>query len=69
MAKDLQQYSLAYYDVSRRMVRMNKRLYDKLEERVAEQRGYHWALTSFAVKAWGETEAEKAKFEDLEAWK
>jgi hypothetical protein len=32
---------------------MNKRLEDKLGERIAEQRGWHWALTSFASKAWG----------------
>jgi hypothetical protein len=25
---------------------------------VSEKRGWHWALTGFAVKVWGETEHE-----------
>jgi hypothetical protein len=34
---------------------MNKRLETEFGERIAEQRGWHWALTSFAVEAWRET--------------
>jgi hypothetical protein len=32
---------------------MNKRLEKELGERVAEKRGWHWALTSFAFEVWG----------------
>ena len=27
-------------------------------ERIAEKRGWHWALTNFATEAWRETEPE-----------
>jgi hypothetical protein len=37
---------------------MNRRLKDKLGEYIAEQRGWHWALTSFAREAWGETKKD-----------
>lgn len=36
---------------------MNKRLEKELGERVAEKRGWHWTLTSFAFEVWGEVEA------------
>jgi hypothetical protein len=32
---------------------MNKRLQIEFGEEVAEQRGWHWALTSFAFETWG----------------
>jgi len=35
---------------------MNRRLEWELGERVAEKRGWHWALTSFGFDVWGETE-------------
>jgi hypothetical protein len=35
---------------------MNKRLEKELGECIAEKRGWHWALTSFAVEIWGEAE-------------
>jgi hypothetical protein len=34
---------------------MNKRLKNQFGERIVEKRGWHWALTSFAVEIWGET--------------
>jgi len=37
---------------------MNKRLEKEFWEQVAEQRGWHWALTSFAVEAWSKTKEE-----------
>ena len=37
---------------------MNKRLEKEFGEQVAEQRGWHWALTSFAVEAWSKTKDE-----------
>jgi len=35
---------------------MNKRLKKEFGELVAEKRGWHWALTSFVLEAWGATE-------------
>jgi hypothetical protein len=35
---------------------MNRRLEKEFGERVAEKRGWHWALTSFVVEVWGESE-------------
>jgi hypothetical protein len=55
VAKDLQQYSLKYYDVSRRIVRMNKRLKLETGEVLFEKRGHRWALTKFAFDAYGAT--------------
>jgi len=40
---------------------MNSRLEKEFGEHVAEKRGWHWALTSFAVEVWGETEKEWEK--------
>jgi len=37
---------------------MNRHLEKEFGEQVAEQRGWHWALTNFVVEAWGETESE-----------
>jgi len=47
-------YDLKYYDVSRRIVHMNKRLFEELAECLFEKRGLKWALTSFAFEVWGE---------------
>ena len=48
--------SRSSHQISRRLLRMNKRLEKEFGEHVAEQRGWHWALTSFATDAWGATE-------------
>ena len=58
LAAKLVSFKVKLFQVSRRILRMNKRLYDKLEEHVAEQRGWHWAMTSFAVDAWGKTQKD-----------
>ena len=42
--------------MSRRILRMNKRLEKEFGEKVAEKRGWHWSLTSFATEVWGETD-------------
>jgi hypothetical protein len=55
VAAGLSQYGLVYYDVSRRIVRMNKRLFAKTREFLFEKRGHKWALTSFAFESWGKT--------------
>jgi len=32
---------------------MNKRLKKELGQQLVEKRGWHWALTNFAVRIWG----------------
>jgi len=54
-------YGLKYYDVSRRIVRMNKHLHFETGELLFEKRGHKWALTSFAFDVYGDTEAEVAR--------
>jgi hypothetical protein len=55
VAKELG-HGLEYYDVSRRIVRMNKRLEHETGEQLFEKRGHRWALTSFAFEVWGDME-------------
>jgi hypothetical protein len=57
LAFRLSQFRVRRHQVSRRIQRMNKRLEKELGERVAEKRGWHWGLTSFAFDVWGEAEA------------
>ena len=56
LAAKLQRFRITRHQVSRRILRMNKRLEKEFGEYVVEKRGWHWALTSFAVEVWGETE-------------
>jgi hypothetical protein len=49
-------FKLNRFQVLRRIKAMNRRLEKELGQRVAEKRGHHWALTSFAVEVWGEAE-------------
>ena len=44
-------YGLRYYDVSRRIVRMNKRSHFETREFIFEKRGDKWALTSVAFES------------------
>jgi hypothetical protein len=54
LATRLEDYSVKRHQVSRRIVRMNKRLQKEIGETLVEQRGWHWALTGFALEIWGE---------------
>ena len=54
----LKMYGLRHYHVSRRIVRMNKRLFEKMREHLFEKRGHRWAFTSFAFEAWGKSSEE-----------
>jgi len=56
LAARLNQFKVTRHQISRRILSMNKRLERELGERLAEKRGWHWALTSFAFDIWGETE-------------
>jgi hypothetical protein len=55
LVSKLERFKIARHQVSRRIVRMNKRLEKEFGEHLVEKRGWHWALTSFAVEYWGET--------------
>jgi hypothetical protein len=37
---------------------MNKRLSERIDRCVAEQRGWHWALTNFCYESWGKSVKE-----------
>jgi hypothetical protein len=52
----LERFKVTRHQISRRILRMNKRLEKEFREHITEKRGWHWALTSFAVEVWGETE-------------
>jgi hypothetical protein len=62
LPKDLQtkleRFKVTRHQVSRRIIRMNRRLEREFGEPVAEKRGWHWALTIFAVEAWGDSKPE-----------
>jgi hypothetical protein len=54
----LQRFKVTRHQISRRILRMNKRLEKEFGERIAEKRGWHWALTSFAFESWNETQRQ-----------
>jgi hypothetical protein len=58
VAVRLERFKVTRHHVSRRLKRMNKRLQKQIKESVAEQYGWHWALTSFALEAYGATEED-----------
>lgn len=55
-------YRLQYYEVSRRVLRMNRKLHFETGKLLFEKRGHRWALTSFGFESLGKTggEAEEA---------
>jgi hypothetical protein len=65
LAVKLERFKVTRHQISRRLVRMNKRLLRKLGECVAEQRGWHWALTSFALDAYGDTDLDHGYSESM----
>jgi hypothetical protein len=60
-AKSLSQYGVSRFNVSYRIVRMNKRLKKKTGKLLFEKRGHNWALTSFAFEVWGVNEIGGSK--------
>jgi hypothetical protein len=54
----LQQFKVNRHQISRRILKMNKRLEKEFGERIAEKRGWHWALTHFAFESWNETQRQ-----------
>jgi hypothetical protein len=51
LAVKLECFKVTRHQISRRILRMNRRLVKELGSQVAEQRGWHWALTGFALDA------------------
>ncbi len=54
----LAKYHLRYYAVSRRLVRMNKRLHFETGEALFEKRGHRWAVTKFGFEIWCKSKKE-----------
>jgi hypothetical protein len=53
VAEKLAGFGVTRFHVSRRIGRMNKRFRERVDEALFEQRGWRWALSRFAVNAWG----------------
>ena len=51
-------YNLKYYDVARRLVRLNKKLQYETGKLLSEKRGKRWALTRFAFEVYGASLAD-----------
>jgi len=56
LALKLVKFNVTRHQVSRRIMRMNRRLEKEFGEQLAEQRGWHWAMTRFTIDSWGKTE-------------
>ena len=56
LAAKLERFKVTRHQISRRILRMNKRLKKEFGEHIAEKRGWHWAMTSFVFEAWHEIE-------------
>jgi hypothetical protein len=56
MQAKLERYKVTRHQISRRILRMNKRLEKEFGECIAEKRGWHWTLTNFVLEVWGESE-------------
>ena len=59
LAVNLEKFKVTRHQVSRRILRMNKLLEKEFGERLVEKRGWHWALTSFALGAYGAVDVEE----------
>ena len=55
LATKLARFEVTRHQISRRLLRMNKRLEKEFGEHVAEKRGWSLTLTSFIAEVWGET--------------
>ena len=61
LAVKLEEFKVTRHHVSRRILRMNRRLEKEFGESVVGKRGWHWALTGFAFDTWGSTEKDRFK--------
>jgi hypothetical protein len=58
IAAKLIEFNITRHQVTRRIVRMNKRLSKELDSAVVERRGWCWAMTSFGVDAYRASKAD-----------
>jgi len=58
LAVKLERFKVTRHQVSRRLLRINKRLVKEFGEEGVEKRGWHWALTRFTLESWGKTEKD-----------
>jgi hypothetical protein len=58
IATKLTEFKITRHQVTRRIVRMNKRLAKELDSAVVERRGWCWAMTSFGVDAYKASEKD-----------
>lgn len=58
IAAKLAEFKIARHQVTRRIVRMNKRLAKELDSAVVERRGWCWAMTNFGVDAYKASEKD-----------
>jgi hypothetical protein len=63
LAAKLDRFEVAWYQFSRRILRMSRRLKKEFGENIVEKRGWHWALTSFTSDIYGETESHIQKID------
>jgi len=59
LAARLSQFRIKRHQVSRRILRMNKRVQKEIGETIIEKRGWHWSLTNFTFEIWGEIQELK----------
>lgn len=57
-ARELADFGLKKWGVTRRIRRMNRKLTKEMGEKVAEKRGRRWAATRFLFEVWGRPEEE-----------
>lgn len=48
----VRRYGLKYHHITRRINRMNKRMQNEIDERVADKVGRNWALSDFMLRNW-----------------
>src|SRR4030042_289679 len=53
LAVRLERFRVTRHQISRRILRMNKRLEKEFGAHIAEKRGWHWALSNFGFDAMG----------------
>jgi hypothetical protein len=61
IAARLAEYKVSRWHVSRRLVRMYKRLRKEIEQNVAEKHGWKWAATSIKNENWETSKEEIEK--------
>lgn len=60
LAVKLERFKVTRHQISRRLLKLNKRLEREFGEHLVEKRGWHWALTRFRMDAIGDSESSKS---------